>query len=286
MGAPIPHQLDVYFHEFPEFHAKQLEDYINSCDPDEPDKVKVAQVKDETKKGLRLLSFTATLGDFALMGMIHSVPSPDGATIPSSRLPQGIKAKLANHQSFALLTNFGGEKYAPYEAEIFLYKVGMGLCRQEASLGVGNVHTGVCLPAEFLAQRDAAAKSPGGRTVWKALRTDGQPMEMLASFTMVPAIGSNWLVTRGFAQCGFPNLAFKVEPGDKLNDVLELYQNAFGYLMQNGPVIQAGHTMGYDKNVAFRFSDPPPHLKFPFESWNVLLVTRERTERKKFMGMF
>ena len=284
MGAPtIPHQLDVYFHEFPEFNARQLQDYINSCDPDEPDKVKVELVKDETKKGLRLLSFTATMGEFALMGLIHSVPSPDTATIPSSRLPQGTKSKLENHRCFALLTNMGGAKYAPYEAEIFLYKVAVALCQQEAALGVGNVHTGVCLPQELLNQ---IAKGVPGGTIWKALRSEGEPMEMLATVLMVPSVGANWLVTRGFAQCGFPNLAFRVEPGDNLKDVVSMYSNIFTYFMQNGPVIEAGHTMGHDKNVAFRFNEPPPHLKFPFETWKLLVVSRERTERKKFLGLF
>ncbi len=47
--------------------------------------------------------------------------------------------------------------------------------------------------------------------------------------------------------------------------------------MENGPVINAGHTFGYDENIAFRFQDAPRNLEFPYPNVGVLVVTKETT---------
>jgi hypothetical protein len=58
-------------------------------------------------------------------------------------------------------------------------------------------------------------------------------------------------------------------------------------MMENGPVIQAGHTMGYDENVAYRFHEAPEGLELPYPTKGILLVTREGgKKRKKLFGVF
>src|SRR6056297_2145619 len=116
----IPHQLDVFFSEFPTINCQKLQDFINRCDPDEPDSCEVSEVSQDSSGPVKLHSWLATLGDFNMTIMAHDAPSPASHVIDEARLPGGGRAELKDHKSFALLTNIGGEGYAHYEAEIFL----------------------------------------------------------------------------------------------------------------------------------------------------------------------
>lgn len=294
----LAYQMDVYFAEFPRIDAGLLEKFVNECDPEEQDRCTVSKVAKKDQEEAQLASFAVTMGDFSLAILIHGVPSPAGWVIEESRLPQEAKERLAGHKAFALLTNFGGGEYAPYESLIFLYKIAMGLCRQGA-LGVGCPHNGLCLPAPLLLglleageesvleeNEEDEPEEGEAHSLWKSIREDGEPRQLFAEFGAVNTEGAQWVATRGFAHCGFPDFIYRLEPDEDPAEIVNFYENAFSYLMTNGPVIEAGHTMGYDEEAAYRFSEPPADLKLPFETYGLLLVTKEaKKKRKKLFGL-
>jgi hypothetical protein len=52
-------------------------------------------------------------------------------------------------------------------------------------------------------------------------------------------------------------------------------ENAFTYMMSNGPVIHAGHTMGYEEEgISYLFDEAPEDLEYPFDTYGVLQVTK------------
>lgn len=286
----LPYQMEVYFTDFPQLDAGRLEQFINECDPGE-DPCTVSAAPVEPGGEIRLEGFTAQLGDFAMMILVHGVPSPAEDTILNAVLAPALKQNLAAHRAFALLSNFGGQEYPPYENQIFLLKMAMAMCEQGA-IGAGFPHLEMAFPAELLMGILNALKEGGGdgaeETLWKAIREGGEPFELLASVVRAQASdGTEWLMTRGFAFCGFSDFAYQMQAKEDASDVLNFFRGSFSYLMMNGPVIAAGHTMGYDKNVAFRFSDPPGGLVFPFSTFDRLLVVeKEGEKKKKLFGVF
>jgi hypothetical protein len=283
----IPYQMDVYFSEFPQIDAARLEKFINDSDPGE-DPCTIEKSPDPDGGEIQLGGYLASLGEFSMMMLLHGVPSPAADIITHSPLPEPVKNTMEKHKAFALLTNFGGEGYRPYENQIFLLKVAMGLCDQGA-MGASFVHLGACFPSDLLLGLHGAARDADGHTLWKSIREDAEPMQLLANIAGLECGGRRFLVTRGFAFCGFSDFIYEPSPGEDMTEVTAFFQNAFTYLMANGPVIQAGHTMGYDENVAFRFSEPPSDLSLPFETYSrLLMVTREETpkKKKKLFGLF
>jgi len=119
-------------------------------------------------------------------------------------------------------------------------------------------------------------------SIFAAMRHMGEPFEMLGGIVLLPGHicgisepGVRVLVTRGFAQCGVPDLYYvSVDPDEDVGEVAGMFQNAFHYMMENGPVIQAGHSMGVDENVAFRFTEPDQDVNLPFDTWELLAVER------------
>jgi hypothetical protein len=292
----IPYQLEVYFAEFPEIDPHRLARFINECDPDEPDActIEIATDPERVRGGtecddLRIHGLTATMGEFSMAIALHGVPSPAIWVIEESGLPTASREELGRHKAFALLGNVGGKQYAPYENMIFLYKMALGLCQQGA-LGLGNPWTGMCFPKELLlgllaAHSEPASEGDEPRTLWKTVREEGQPFELFAQIGSAQAGGRHWLLTRGFAHCGFPDFLYAPEAGEDLEEITEFFQNAFSYLMLRGPVIAPGHTMGYDENLSFRFDTPPADLKFPFATHDLLRVTRAGQKQDKMLEL-
>ena len=291
----LPYQMDVYFESMPEVDVPKLQAFVNECDPDENDTCEITAVESpdpsETplskEAGLKLSGLHAALGDLQIMILIHNVPSPAIHTIENATMPDQEKAKLKSHRSFALLTNSGGEVYAPFENTILLYKVGLGLCQQGA-LGLGFVHTGLCFRSEFLLdleQKIRAFESDDGKpvTLWRTIREEGEPSQLLVDYVAVPAqtLGLEnkdalALITRGFAHVGFPDLMFLASDEKEAVEIKELFENVYHYMFENGPVIQPGHSMGDESGDAvFRFHELPKDLKIPFETFDLIFVTRE-----------
>ena len=274
----IPYQMDVYFDDFPDIDPEALARFVNETDPDEADTCTVEFARDNPGGEIRQRSYVAEMGDFRMTIMVHNVPSPAAEIIEHAPLPEAFRERARKHRSFALLSHFGGENYAPYENLIFLYKVAIGLCRQGA-IGVSPVHLGLCFPGDFLIetlQFPAEVMSDETLTLWKCIREEHEPFQLLAQIGGFESGGKRYLCTNGYSFCGFPDFVYACEGDEDADDVADLFRDLFDYLMDSGPCIQAGHTMGYDEDVAFRFHEAPGDIEFPFKTYQMLLVTRER----------
>ncbi|MBI1290854.1 DUF4261 domain-containing protein [bacterium] len=119
-------------------------------------------------------------------------------------------------------------------------------------------------------------------SVFSALRHAGEPFELLASIELISAedaglgdADARVLISRGFAQCGVPDMIYvSRDPDEDLNEVAALFRSGFHYMMENGPVIEPGHSMGSDERVQFRFEEVPAEISLPFETWEMLHVVR------------
>lgn len=292
----LPYQMDVYYDGFPEIDCARLAAFVNQCDPGEDPCMVERMNPDEMQQAaalpggqVRLEGYTATLGDFSMMMLAHGVPSPAAGIIPGSRLRDLDKKRLLEHRSFVLLSNFGGQQYKPYENQIFLIKVAMGLCEQGA-LGAGFPHIGLVFPGGFLLELAKPVTDPeseGAVSVWKSIREEGEPWQLFADMAVIELDGKRYLCTHGFCFCGFSDFAARVTSTAQAQQMSTVFENLFSYLMTNGPVIQAGHTMGADENdVALRFSKPPASMQFPFPTYDRMLIMTREKKRKKILGIF
>jgi hypothetical protein len=272
----LPHQMDVYFERYPRLDLDQLARFVTGCEPDaaEPCEVRQAGEDQENAQGLRVGSFIAAQGSMTVAALVHSVPSPARDVIRHSTLPEKTRAELLAHGAWSLLTLLGGDDLPPVDRTLFLYKVATGLCLQ-GGIGVANLYTHVVLPGGVL--RDLFGKPlPDPRTTrWDILRRHGEPAELLVRVGGVELQGKRYLATNGFAYCGLPDLVWEYTNPEDASAVAKMFRNCFVYMMAKGPVIKAGHTVGYDEKVAFRFSAPPAGLELPYPSGEVLFMKKE-----------
>lgn len=295
----LRYQMEAYFQSMPEIDAKRLEDFVNDCEPGEDQcEVSVMDQADlpHINEEIKLSGFTVSLGDFHIMGLVHSVPAPSDV-VRNCPLSDEVKGPLAGHQSFVLLTAFGPDNVAPVEKLIFLYKVGMGLCAQGA-LGLGCPHSGVCWNADLLlclSEQTKTMESPDGKpvTIWHTLREAGEPDRLLVYYAVLPsnmlspdAQGEMLLLTRGFSHLGFPDFMYLAKDEKDIRDMKEFLEAGYSYMIQTRPHMAAGHTIGGEGGgPIFRLSEPPATFNPPFETHNVLLITREE-KKKKLFGIF
>ncbi|MEN6627504.1 MAG: DUF4261 domain-containing protein [Candidatus Sumerlaeia bacterium] len=287
----LPYQMDVYFDSFPTLDADRMAAFINSIDPGE-DPCEITRPSEETiqewqsGEKIKLDGFVASLGDFNMLILVHSVPSPAAEAIQDSNLPPDQKARLGAHKAFALLNNTGGDKYRGYESLIFLYKVAMAMCEQGA-LGVGNIHTDHFFHREILMQMLEIKNNPGpdgkNHTLWDVMRHFAEPRQLLMNITRFKdAAGGDWAATRGFSFCGFPDFICPMDGKMKPDEICDVFNMLFSYLMENGPVIAAGHTIGPDERHAYRFSEPPAGVELPYPAVTVLAIDKEQ-KKKRFI---
>jgi Domain of unknown function (DUF4261) len=272
------YQMEVYFDEFPEIDVEALAAFVNQCDPDETDVCEIDFVKDETLGEVRISASGAILGEFQMAILIHSVPSPGRDWLHDAHMPDEVRERMLGHRCFALLTNVGGEGYAPIENHLFLLKVAIGLCKQ-GGFGAGNPHTGRAFPSDLLLQMvEEEPLAEDAATLWSRLRSEGEPYQLLVDITGFEHEGKVHLLTRGYALCGLPDMICEVGSDEEIEEISDLFANSFGYMVANGPVLHAGDTVGFDENVAFRFDDAPDWLDLPWPTGTVLKVTREKVE--------
>jgi hypothetical protein len=277
----LPYQMDVYFAAYPTLDLAALARYIDGCEPGAFEACEVRPVGDDDRpnaQGLRVGAFAAFQGSMSLGALVHNVPSPAAHLIEHAALPEATRQQLAAHSAFALLTVVAGDDLIPVERVLFLYKVAAGLCEQGA-LGVGNLHTGRALPSEAL--RELFGKPPAEEeaSIWEVLRDYGEPIELLAQFHQLELLGKRYLATCGYGQCGLPDLVWEWTNAAEADEVAQMFKNVFGYMMQHGPCIRPGHTVGYTKDVAFRFTEPPEGLELPYPTTEVLLMRKERARK-------
>jgi hypothetical protein len=278
----LPYQMDVYFDSYPALDLEALARFVDGCEPDAFEPCEAREVGDpkqpENAEGLRVGAFMVSQGSMYMAALVHSVPSPAADMIRHSGLSPEARDSLLAHSSFVLLTQLGGEELPPVERLLFLYKVAAGLSQQGA-IGVGNLFTGRVLPGGLLRDLFEEPLPDPELTRWEILRTHGEPAELLVQLGPVELQGRRYLATCGYGHCGLPDLLWEYTNPQEAEEVAQMFRNCFTYMMQNGPVIQAGHTMGYDENVAFRFGKCPEGVELPYSTLGVLLVSKETSTR-------
>jgi hypothetical protein len=275
--ADLPYQMEVYFASYPTLDLEALARFVTSCEPSQ-EPCEVQEVGDEDKKDkepvMRVGGFVASQGNMHIGVLIHDTQTPLEEAMSHSGLPPATQQQFLANQAWALLTQVGGDD-TPVERVLFLYKVAAGLCLQGA-IGIVNLGINRWFPGSVLTQMFGGALQNAEGSIWDALRTEGEPVAMLAAIVPVEVLGRRFLATRGFGQCGLPDFLWEYTTAEEAQEVTNLFRNCFSYLLPRGPVIKAGHTMGYDQNVAFRFTAPPAGAELPYPTGEVLLVTKER----------
>jgi hypothetical protein len=268
-----PYQMDVYFQGYPTLDHEALARFVGGCEPG-GEGCEVRPIEDsEGPQGRRVGGFTVFLGELMVAALVHNFPSPASGFLPYAGLRKSDRDDLAAHGAFALLNQIGGEGLRPVERMLFLYKVAAGLCVQGA-LGVGHFHVQLAFPGGVM--RELFDRPDGGAApLFRALRETGEPIELLARYVRLELLGRRYLVTSGFGYCGIPELAWEYTTQEEASEVAEAFKNCFVYMMEHGPVIRAGHTIGDAQSVAFRFSEPPEGFELPFPSVGVLLLRKE-----------
>jgi hypothetical protein len=265
----------VYFERYPDLRLDELARFVDARERSTlgPCETHAAGPDQENDQGLRVGAFVVSVGGMNVATLVHSVPSPNAAVIDHSGLSAEVKQHLSAHGAFALLTQLGGEELRPVERVLFLYKVAAGMCHQ-GGIGVANLCMDGVFPGGLL--QDLFGKPLPGTAVpvWEELRTHGEPAEMLVRYGWVELAGRRFLATRGYAHCGVPDLVWEFTDRQEAQAVSQVFRNCFTYMMEKGPVLKAGHTMGYDKNVAFRFERLPAGLEIPYPTGAVLLVRK------------
>jgi hypothetical protein len=93
---------------------------------------------------------------------------------------------------------------------------------------------------------------------WKMFRSD--PSMFVAGFVKTELDGQLWFLSKGHSHLGLPELAFRAKGHGQAEEVAELFESIFGYLYENGAVVDAGHTMEFPGGVFVRFGEVPTAL--------------------------
>mgnify|MGYP001095260310 CR=1 FL=1 len=247
--------------------------------------------------------------DLRLAIVLHEWRAPEESlqfAAGAGRSLPAVSEALDGHQAYALVNclDVRGE-FHPMERMILLIKCAIAMADQGA-LAYVNEHNATFFPTELLTQLGEVARSsvapadedfgadeleaePDGLatkdeedeegerlSLWDSLRKDGLPPELLVSLIPVEdEYGQLWFVPRGHAQCELPELAFKADSLARYEEIDGHFKNIFSYMVQNGPVLQPGHTLGYDEHALMRFSEIPADREFLGSPYGTLLVTLE-----------
>jgi hypothetical protein len=255
------------------YRMDALAKYVNDSEPEEEDDCTISKAIDKTnEQGVRVAGVVASLGDMEMAILIHNTPSPASELISNAEvLSEAKKAELLAHQAFALLAVTGGEGYLPVERTIFMYKMA-GAMAEQGALGVGLPDIFHVFPCDFLSNFFSHQVEEGEDPLWESLRVMGDPFEMLADIHLIDIDEGTYLATCGFAHCGLPDLIWECENEKGASEMAETFRDIFHYMMENGPVIKAGDTVGFDDEGACRFSAPPEGFQLPYPSDEVLFV--------------
>ena len=130
-----------------------------------------------------------------------------------------------------------------------------GLLERSGGIGVANEVAQTAMPAT--AWLDT---SMGRFDLWNTL-----PVLLLyAGFVkyVVPDGPQVWMTTRGLEVWGLPNLTTLAPDHTHGSQMLEIFGNVTSYLIANGPVLRAGHTMqiGVDNHMKLRAPESEDEL--------------------------
>ncbi len=307
-----PYQALILFREFPSLDTEALQAAINALEPGEDESsvselsVGILEPSSEAAEflpsecvGRRIGTGVISWSDLRLAMVCHDWPAPEEslrfASSAGGCLPP-VQEAIEGHKAYAVLNciDVGGELH-PIERMLLMIKTAIVLADQGA-LAYVNEHNATFFPAELLRQLGLAAgesvqdmaeaeggdedSGDGGKSLslWDSLREEGMPPELLVSvIPLEDERGQLWFVTQGHAQCELPELAYQARNISEYEEIDGHFKNVFSYMMERGPGIAPGHTMGYDENAMMRFSGVPQDRPFLESAYGTLLVTLEKS---------
>jgi len=171
--------------------------------------------------------------------------------LPVAHLRPDQKEELASHAAHALVVH-EGEASPGVDGLIALYRTAWALHGEASMLGVMNAVTWMCLTVEMLGQ----TMSP---EFVEAVRAS--PAESLALWLgfvkLFKPDGSTWLVTRGGALVGLPDLAWLAKDLEETDAVFSMFASVLDYAFTSGTRLAVGHTID--------LSERPLKVREPYE---------------------
>ncbi|HEY3815826.1 MAG TPA: hypothetical protein VGL81_01585 [Polyangiaceae bacterium] len=176
--------------------------------------------------------------------------------LPVAHLRPDQKEELASHAAHALVVH-EGEGPPGIDGIIALYRTAWALRGGEAAgspsmLGVMNAVTWMCLTREMLGQTMTAEFVDAVRA---------SPAESLALWLgfvkLFKPDGATWLVTRGGALVGLPDLAWLAKDLDETDAVFSMFASVLDYAFTSGTRLAVGHTID--------LSERPLQVRAPYE---------------------
>lgn len=160
------------------------------------------------------------------------------------------KAAMRAHSAHALLF-YKGTATNVTEQFVATSLVAGALCA-ENGLGILNEGARTSLPANLLNSDDAIKPSQFWRTL--------PPLYLFVGFVKynVENVSGVWMRTHGMEAFGLPNLATHASSHAQGSEIFDIFNNVAQYLMAQGPVLDAGHTMqiGDDQFMRLRSLAP------------------------------
>jgi hypothetical protein len=246
-SGPAPAALWVLFRDRPVF---------------DPATIAASLGKDASVEGGEAL-LSVRLPERSLRVVSIDAPLPKAVLdqcLPVAHLRPDQKDELAAHAAHALVVHEGSGPPG-VDGLIALYRTAWALRdpapsdvpdRKPSMLGVMNAVTWLCLTVEMLGQ----TMSPD---FVEAVRAS--PAESLALWVgfvkLFKPDGTTWLVTRGGALVGLPDLAWLAKDLDETDAVFSMFASVLDYSFTSGTRLAAGHTID--------LSDKPLKVREPYE---------------------
>ncbi|MEN6627503.1 MAG: hypothetical protein ABFD69_14860 [Candidatus Sumerlaeia bacterium] len=273
------YKMEIYFDSYPEIDVDEFISFINSTDP-ELSGFQFSKVRLNSAPNAHCHEmFTGTMnGKTCFFFSVHDMPSPDGEPLAHARLSREQKNRFAEHRAFGMACCVGLEddSFRPFENILMVYKIAMGLCRCGA-IGAGNPITNHFYDRDrllgFLEDRYESIEGEP-LTLWQSIRRNHEPAELLMYFTHFEAGGADWLGTRGFSYCGFPDLFYRLADERDKSRVCEIFFMLFHHFMAHGPAVKPGDSMHYKWPI--RFHELPIEIDPPYQVPDMLMITLDR----------
>jgi hypothetical protein len=80
---------------------------------------------------------------------------------------------------------------------------------------------------------------------------------------------------------GLPDFAYRVSDNADFKDMRGSFQMVLRYMLEKGPIIKPGHTIGVDERAAIRFLALTPEEEWLADDNDVLIFQREAAAKKK-----
>ena len=282
-------QAVAFFDNYPTLDPAALRDAILSCDPEGknlPCAATAVEERTELPEELvplkaahpefRMAEGALRLGDMEMQLRLHNTPAPHADCIRASLLSPEEKQRLQRHKAFGLLTLADTGASPAIERLIFLLKAGLALTHQGA-IGIGNEINMTAFTREIL---DETLKdwTDQGDSLWRSLRQEGIPVELLVNFFLTNLHGENWCFSAGHELFGFPDFACRVERPSDLEDIQNAFYNGFLVMFESGEPIESGEVFGGEEGEEgapqFRFDAPTLDQEYLLQDNGILVITR------------